>query len=79
MIVVTETRIAKQVSLLNNLLSLNNYSCEFNPNETTAGDTLICIANNLSYKCRNDLNINKKNELKSPFTEIVNSKNQILL
>ena len=36
MIEVTETRITKQLSLLNNL-NLNNYSYEFTPTETTAG------------------------------------------
>ena len=70
---VTETRITKQVSLLNNL-DLNNYSFEFNPTETSAGGTLLYIANHLSYKCRNDLNIYKKNELESTFIEIVNPK-----
>ena len=52
MIEVTEERIAKQVSLSNNL-NLNNYSYEFTPTETTAGGTLFYIANHLSYKCRN--------------------------
>ena len=32
------------------------------------------IANHLSYKCRNDLNIYKKNELESTFIQIVNPK-----
>ena len=72
-IVISETRITKQVSLLNNL-NLNNYSFEFTPTETSAGGTLLYIANHLSYKCRNDLNIYKKNELESTFTEIVNPK-----
>ena len=52
MIGVTEERIAKQVSLSNNL-NLNNYSYEFTPTETTAGGTLFYIANHLSYQCRN--------------------------
>ena len=72
-IAIRETRITKQVSLLNNL-NLNNYSFEFTPTETSAGDTLLYIANHLSYKCRNDLNIYKKNELESTFIEIVNPK-----
>ena len=59
---VTETRVTKQLSLLNNL-NLNNYSYEFTPTETTAGGTLLYIANHLSYKCCNDLNTYKKNEL----------------
>ena len=61
----------KQVSLLNNL-NLNNYSFEFTPTETSAGGTLLCTVNHLSYKCRNDLNIFKKSELESTFIEIVN-------
>ena len=55
-IAISETRITKQVSLSNNL-NLNNYSFEFTPTETSAGGTLLYIANYLSYKCRNDLNI----------------------
>ena len=58
-IAITETRITKQVSLLNNL-NLNNYSFEFTPTETFTCGTLLYIANHLSYKCRNDLNIYKK-------------------
>ena len=72
-IAMSETRITKQVSLLNNL-SLNNYSFEFTPTETSAGGTLFYIASHLSYKCRSDLNIYKKNELESNFIEIVNPK-----
>ena len=72
-IAISETRITKKVSLLNNL-NLNNYSFEFTPTETSAGGTLLYIANHLLYKCRNDLNIYKKNELKSTFIEIVNSR-----
>ena len=55
-------------------MNLNNYSFEFTPTETSAGGTLLYIANHLSYKCRNDLNIYKKNELESTFIEIVNPK-----
>ena len=50
-IAISETRIIKQVSLLNNL-NLNNYSFEFTPADTSAGGTLLYIANHLSYKCR---------------------------
>ena len=57
-IAISETRITKQVSLSNNLNL--NYSFEFTPTETSAGGTLLYIANHLSYKCRNDLNIYKK-------------------
>ena len=58
-IAISETSITKQASSLNNL-NLNNYSFEFNPIETSAGGTLLYIANHLSYKYRNDLNIYKK-------------------
>ena len=58
-IAISETRITKQVSLSNNF-NLNNYSFEFTPTETSAGGTLLYIANHLPYKCRNDLNIYKK-------------------
>ena len=50
-IAISETRITKNVSLLNNL-NLNNYSFEFTPAETSTGGTLFYIANYLSYKCR---------------------------
>ena len=61
-IAISETRIAKQVSLSNNL-NFNNYSFEFSPTGTSAGGTLLYIANHLPYKCRNDLNICKKMNL----------------
>ena len=77
-IAISETRITKQVSLLNNL-NLDNYSFEFTPTETSAGGSLLYIANHLSYKCRNDLNIYKKNELESTFIEIVNPKKSNIL
>ena len=74
---ISETRITKQVSLLNNLNL--NYSFKFTPTETSAGGTLLYIANHLSYKCRNDLNIYKNNELESTFIEIVNLKKSNIL
>ena len=77
-IAISETRITKQVSLLNNL-NLNNYSFEFTPTETSAGGILLYIANHLSYNCRNALNIYKKNELESTFIEIVNLKKTNIL
>ena len=72
-IAISETRIAKQVSLSKNL-NLNNYSFEFTPTDTSAAGTLLYIANHLSYKCLNDLNIYLKNELESTFIETVNPK-----
>ena len=64
--------IAKQVSFSNNL-NLNDYSFVFTPTETFAGGTLLYIANHLSYKCSNDLNI-YKTELEFTVIEIVNPK-----
>ena len=57
-IAISETRITKQVPLSNNLNF--NYSFEFTTTETSAGGTLLYIANHLSYKCCNALNICKK-------------------
>ena len=39
-IAISETRIIKNISLLNNL-NLNNYSFEVTPTETSAGGTLL--------------------------------------
>ena len=58
-IAISETRTRKNISSLNNL-NLNKYSFEFTPTKTSAGGTLLYIANYLSYKCRNHLNIYKK-------------------
>ena len=58
-IAISETRITKQVSLSNNL-NLNKYSYGFTPTETSAGGIPLYIANDLSYKRRNNLNIYKK-------------------
>ena len=70
---ISQTRITKQVSLLNNL-NLNNYSFEFTPTETSAGGALLYIVNHLLDKLRNELIIYKINELESTFVEIVNPK-----
>ena len=59
---------------LNSNISLNNYSFECTPTEFTAGGTLLYIANHLSYKSRNELNLYKTNQLESTFIEILNSK-----
>ena len=42
---------------------------EFVPTDTS----LLYIDNHLSYKCCDELNISKKNELESTFIEIVNT------
>ena len=72
-VAVSETRIMKKTSLTSNI-SLNNYSFECTPTESTAGGTLLYIANHLSYKSCNDLNLYKTNQLESTFIEILNSK-----
>ena len=56
---ISETRITKEISL-SNKLNLNKYSFEFTPTGTSVGGTLLYIANHLSYKCCNDLNIYTK-------------------
>ena len=45
-VAISEARITRQVSLLNKL-NLDNYSFEFNPTVTSAGGTLLYIANHL--------------------------------
>ena len=52
-------------------MNLNNYSFEFTPTKTSAGGTILHIAN---HECCNDLNMYQNNELKSTFIEIVNLK-----
>ena len=52
----------------------NNYSFEFTQTETSGGGTLLYIANHLSYKCCNNLNVFIKNELESTFIKTVNQK-----
>ena len=69
---IVETRMIKNVSLTNNL-TMNNFSLEFNPTESSAGGTLLYIANHLSYKTCFDLNIYESNELESTFIEILNA------
>ena len=66
MIEISEIRIRKQVSLLNNL-NRDCYLFELTLIETSAGGALL-------YKCRNDPDIYEKNELEFTFIEIVNLK-----
>ena len=77
-ITVSETRITKQVYLLNKL-NLNNYSFEFTVAETSAGGTLLYIANHLLYKRRNELNIYKKMNWKLLLLKLSVQKIKILL
>ena len=53
---------------------MNNFSFEFTPTESSAGGTLLYIANHLSCKPRLDLNIYKSKELESTFIEVLNPK-----
>ena len=76
-IAISETRITKQVSLLNNL-SLSNCSFEFTPTETFTCGTLFYNANHLSYKCRNDLNFYEKVNWNLLLLKLSIQKNQIL-
>ena len=66
----TEARIPKNVSVTQNIV-LNNYYFEHTPTESSAGGTLLYIANHLSYKIRSGLKICKKFELESTFIEII--------
>ena len=70
-ITITETRIPKNVSVTQNIV-LNNYSFEHTATKSSAGGTLLYIANCLSYKICNDLKIYKKSELESTFIKIIN-------
>ena len=60
-------------------MNLNNYSFEFTPTETSAGGTVLYIANHLLYKCCNDLNIYKKINWKVLLLKLSAQENQILL
>ena len=77
-IALSETRITRNLSLLNNL-KLNNYSFKFTPTETCGGGTLLYIANHLPYKCRNDLNIYKKMNWNLLLLKLSTQKSRILL
>ena len=70
-IAISETRIMNNISVTQNI-ELSNYSFEHTPTESSAGGTLLYIANHLSYKIRSDFNIYKKFELESTFVEIIN-------
>ena len=65
-IVVTETRIQKQVSLENNL-NPNNCSYQFTPTKTSRGDTLLQISNQLYLQVSY-----KKSELEFTFIALAN-------
>ena len=70
---VTETKITKRLSLLNNL-NPNSYSYEFTPAKLLQVALLFTLLIILSCKCFNDLNIYSKDKLESNFIEIDNPK-----
>ena len=67
----TSQKDSTNVSITQNIV-LNNYFFEHTPTESSAGSTLLHIANPLSYKIHNDLKIYEKCELESTFIEIIN-------
>ena len=73
-IAISETRITKNINNILSNINLNNYAFEFTPTEFSAGGTLIYVANHLAYKPRTDLQIYKKRDLESTFTEKINPK-----
>ena len=78
-IAISETRILKNTKIVKNI-NIPNFSYEFTPTESTAGGTLIYIADHLAYQKRNDLTIYAKNYLESTFIEITNpSKTNIIV
>ena len=78
-IAISETRILKNTKIVKNI-NIQNFSYEFTPTESTAGGTLIYIADHLAYQKRNDLTIYAKNYLESTFIEITNpSKTNIIV
>ena len=76
-IAISETRITENIFLANNL-TMNNFSYEFTRTKSSAGGTLLYVANHLYRPCL-DLNIYKSNELDSTFIEILNPKKLTLL
>ena len=73
-----ETRITKNVSLTNNL-TMNNFWFDFTPTDSSAGGTLLYIANHLPYKTCLDINICRHNELEYTFIEILNPKKSYII
>ena len=72
-IIITENRTTRNMSVVQNI-ELSNYSFEHTPIKSSAGGTVLYVANHLSYKTRSDLKTYKKFELESSFIEIINPK-----
>ena len=60
-IAISETRVTKNINKTTNI-NINNCAYEFTPTESSAGATLIYVANHLAYKPRTDLQIYKKRD-----------------
>ena len=69
---ISETRILKDNNIVKNI-NIPNLSHEFTSTESTAGGTLLYIADHLAYQNRNDLNLYEINNLESMFIEMTNS------
>ena len=54
-------------------IDINGYNLEHTPTEASRGGTLLYVKNKLNYISGKDLNIYKKNELESTFSEILTS------
>ena len=77
-IAITETRISSE-SIPHNL-DLPNYSCIMTKTEeAAAGGTAIYIHNSVTFKVRNDLNMNKAKFLESSFAEIIQTKKENII
>ena len=72
-IAIAEIRTTKNISVTQNIES-SNYSFEHTPTESSAGCSLLYVADHLSYKTRSELNIYKKFESGSTFIEIITPK-----
>ena len=72
-IAITESRIIKNKPLIEKI-SLQNYSFDHCPTESTAGGTALFIKDNILFLSRPDLVMYKPFQLESNFVEIVNPK-----
>ena len=70
-IAILETGILKDTNIMKNINTPNFYF-EFTPTESTAGGSLLYIADHLADQNRNDFNLYKINNLESTFIEITN-------
>ena len=58
---------------------MNNFWFDFTPTDSSAGGTLLYIANHLPYKTCLDINICRHNELEYTFIEILNPKKSYII